>query len=139
MCLTTASDIDEIKAHAYDSSVDSTFRYVSFALYSGGIAPRLTCKNRCITFFVDIASLGMCTIALPTIKEQLGFDEGSLQWVMTAYALTVSNCNSSMVKLEAGTNVISMVVSLWLVAASGTYSVKKSYSRSLWSPSAFSL
>ena len=31
----------------------------------------------------------MCTIALPTIKHELGFDEGSLQWVMTAYALTV--------------------------------------------------
>ncbi|KAH6654888.1 aminotriazole resistance protein [Truncatella angustata] len=42
----------------------------------------------CITFFVDIANLGMCTIALPTIKEELGYDEGSLQWVMTAYALT---------------------------------------------------
>lgn len=32
----------------------------------------------------------MCTIALPTIKDDLGFDEGSLQWVLTAYALTVS-------------------------------------------------
>ncbi|KAH8200510.1 hypothetical protein TruAng_005340 [Truncatella angustata] len=42
----------------------------------------------CITFFVDIANLGMCTIALPTIKDELGYDEGSLQWVMTAYALT---------------------------------------------------
>ncbi|KAG8156743.1 hypothetical protein KVR01_013348 [Diaporthe batatas] len=42
----------------------------------------------CVTFFVDIGSLGMCTIALPTIKHELGFDEGSLQWVMTAYALT---------------------------------------------------
>ncbi|KAJ4386904.1 hypothetical protein N0V93_009803 [Gnomoniopsis smithogilvyi] len=34
----------------------------------------------CVTFFVDIASLGMCTIALPTIKHELGLDEGSLQW-----------------------------------------------------------
>ncbi|KAH9210622.1 aminotriazole resistance protein [Leptodontidium sp. 2 PMI_412] len=42
----------------------------------------------CITFFVDIANLGMCTIALPSIKKDLGLDEGSLQWVMTAYALT---------------------------------------------------
>lgn len=42
----------------------------------------------CITFFVDIANLGMCTIALPTIKQEFDFDEGTLQWVMTAYALT---------------------------------------------------
>ncbi|KAI3325277.1 MFS general substrate transporter [Xylariaceae sp. AK1471] len=42
----------------------------------------------CLTAFVDIASLGMATIALPTIKEDLGFDDGSLQWVLTAYSLT---------------------------------------------------
>ncbi|KAI8623057.1 aminotriazole resistance protein [Xylariaceae sp. FL1651] len=42
----------------------------------------------CLTTFVDIASLGMATIALPTIKEELGYDEGSLQWVLTAYSLT---------------------------------------------------
>ncbi|PSR81371.1 aminotriazole resistance protein [Coniella lustricola] len=34
----------------------------------------------CVTFFVDIGNLGMCTIALPTIKNELGFDESSLQW-----------------------------------------------------------
>lgn len=44
---------------------------------------------RCLTFFIDIANLGMCTIALPTIKDELDFDEGTLQWVMTAYSLTV--------------------------------------------------
>lgn len=49
----------------------------------------------------------MCTIALPIIKEELGFDEGSLQWVMTAYALTVSNHNSSMARPVADTNVMS--------------------------------
>ncbi|KAI1422719.1 aminotriazole resistance protein [Xylaria sp. FL1777] len=42
----------------------------------------------CLTAFVDISSLGMATIALPTIKDDLGFDEGSLQWVLTAYSLT---------------------------------------------------
>ncbi|KAF3003886.1 hypothetical protein E8E14_008163 [Neopestalotiopsis sp. 37M] len=42
----------------------------------------------CLTFFIDIANLGMCTIALPTIKDELDFDEGTLQWVMTAYSLT---------------------------------------------------
>jgi hypothetical protein len=34
----------------------------------------------------------MATIALPTIKEDLGFDDGSLQWVLTAYSLTVLRC-----------------------------------------------
>ena len=47
----------------------------------------------------------MCTIALPTIKEELGFDGGSLQWVMTAYALTVSLRNTSMAKRVADTNI----------------------------------
>ncbi|KAF9636612.1 aminotriazole resistance protein [Lasiodiplodia theobromae] len=42
----------------------------------------------CLIFFIDIASLGMCTIALPSMKSDLGFDQGSLQWVLTAYALT---------------------------------------------------
>ncbi|KAI0419622.1 aminotriazole resistance protein [Xylaria grammica] len=42
----------------------------------------------CLTTFVDISSLGMATIALPTIKKELDFDEGSLQWVLTAYSLT---------------------------------------------------
>ena len=31
----------------------------------------------------------MATIALPTIQADLDFDEGSLQWILTAYALTV--------------------------------------------------
>lgn len=31
----------------------------------------------------------MATIALPTIKDELGYDDGSLQWILTAYALTV--------------------------------------------------
>ncbi len=41
-------------------------------------------------FFIDIANLGMANIALPTIQKDLGYDEGSLQWILTAYALTVS-------------------------------------------------
>ncbi|PQE03675.1 Major facilitator superfamily domain general substrate transporter protein [Rutstroemia sp. NJR-2017a BBW] len=48
-------------------------------------------ESRCITFFVDIGNLGMCTIALPTIKQDLGFDDGELQWVMAAYASTISS------------------------------------------------
>ncbi|KAM4066490.1 major facilitator superfamily protein [Hirsutella rhossiliensis] len=42
----------------------------------------------CLVFFVDIANIGMANIALPTIQTQLGYDDGSLQWVLTAYALT---------------------------------------------------
>ncbi|KYK57277.1 aminotriazole resistance protein [Drechmeria coniospora] len=42
----------------------------------------------CLVFFVDIANIGMANIALPTIQETLGYDDGSLQWVLTAYALT---------------------------------------------------
>lgn len=42
-------------------------------------------------FFVDIANLGMANIALPTIQRALGYDEGSVQWVLTAYSLTVSS------------------------------------------------
>ncbi|KAJ2987017.1 hypothetical protein NUW58_g4740 [Xylaria curta] len=42
----------------------------------------------CLVFFIDSATLVMANIALPTIKIDLGFDEGSLQWVLTSYALT---------------------------------------------------
>ncbi len=42
-------------------------------------------------FFIDIANLGMANIALPTIQKDLGYDEGSLQWILTAYALTVGH------------------------------------------------
>ncbi|KAI0409178.1 aminotriazole resistance protein [Xylaria palmicola] len=42
----------------------------------------------CLVFFIDSATLVMANIALPTIKADLGFDDGSLQWVLTAYALT---------------------------------------------------
>nr|POF14111.1 puromycin resistance protein pur8 [Quercus suber] len=41
----------------------------------------------CLVFFVDIANLGMANIALPTIQDALGYDDGSLQWVLTAYSL----------------------------------------------------
>lgn len=42
----------------------------------------------CLTFFIDIGSMGMCTIALPTIQKDLGFTQETLQWVLTAYSLT---------------------------------------------------
>lgn len=50
---------------------------------------------RCLVFFVDIANLGMANIALPTIQRALGYDEGSVQWVLTAYSLTVSSIPNS--------------------------------------------
>ncbi|KAI5242559.1 hypothetical protein E4T42_07640 [Aureobasidium subglaciale] len=42
----------------------------------------------CCIFFIDIANFGMVNIALPSIREDLDFDEGSLQWILTAYSLT---------------------------------------------------
>ncbi|KAI1372046.1 aminotriazole resistance protein [Hypoxylon crocopeplum] len=42
----------------------------------------------CLVMFIDSATLVMANIALPTIKDSLGFTDGSLQWVLTAYALT---------------------------------------------------
>lgn len=51
--------------------------------------------TRCLVFFVDIANLGMANIALPTIQKALGYDEGSVQWILTAYSLTVSSILNS--------------------------------------------
>ena len=51
----------------------------------------LNSDTRCLVFFVDIANLGMANIALPTIQKALGYDEGSVQWILTAYSLTVSS------------------------------------------------
>ncbi|KAK7432506.1 hypothetical protein QQZ08_001071 [Neonectria magnoliae] len=42
----------------------------------------------CLVFFIDIANIGMANIALPTIQQKLGYDDGSLQWILTAYSLT---------------------------------------------------
>ncbi|RAL09633.1 MFS transporter [Aspergillus homomorphus CBS 101889] len=42
----------------------------------------------CLVFFVDIANLGMANIALPTIQKDLGYNDGTRQWVLTAYQLT---------------------------------------------------
>lgn len=42
-----------------------------------------------MAFFIDIANLGMALIALPTIGTDLGLNGSTLQWVMSAYALTV--------------------------------------------------
>lgn len=39
--------------------------------------------------FLDLANLSAITIALPTIEKDLNVAVGDLQWVLTAYALTV--------------------------------------------------
>ncbi|KAH7015652.1 aminotriazole resistance protein [Ilyonectria destructans] len=42
----------------------------------------------CLVFFIDIANIGMANIALPTIQQKLGYDDGSVQWILTSYSLT---------------------------------------------------
>ncbi|EWZ77403.1 hypothetical protein FOWG_18184, partial [Fusarium oxysporum f. sp. lycopersici MN25] len=51
----------------------------ALAIFTVGIA--------CSVFFVDNASLGMANITLPEIKKSLDFNDGSLQWVLTAYSI----------------------------------------------------
>ena len=41
-----------------------------------------------IAFFMTIIDLTIVNVALPTIGRDLHFSETSLQWVVTAYALT---------------------------------------------------
>lgn len=38
---------------------------------------------------LPVSNLSAVTIALPTIGQQLGTDQAQLQWVISAYALTV--------------------------------------------------
>ncbi|RAH71909.1 MFS transporter [Aspergillus aculeatinus CBS 121060] len=47
-----------------------------------------TFSERCLVSFIDTVNVGMANIALPTIKEALGYNEGDLQWILTAYSLT---------------------------------------------------
>src|SRR5262245_8458425 len=42
----------------------------------------------CGAFFMVILDAAIVTVALPSIQQDLGFSEGSLQWVVSAYALT---------------------------------------------------
>lgn len=64
-------------------------------IYTTIITADLDFHTRCLVFFVDIANLGMANIALPTIQKALGYDEGSVQWILTAYSLTVSSIPNS--------------------------------------------
>jgi len=38
--------------------------------------------------FLDLANLSAITIALPTIQKDFDINVGSLQWIISAYALT---------------------------------------------------
>src|SRR5215813_6058005 len=42
----------------------------------------------CGAFFMVILDAAIVTVALPSIQRDLGFSEQSLQWVISAYALT---------------------------------------------------
>ncbi len=41
----------------------------------------------CVAQFVVVLDVTIVTTALPTIRQALGFSDGDLQWVFTAYAL----------------------------------------------------
>ncbi|KAF7554781.1 hypothetical protein G7Z17_g2661 [Cylindrodendrum hubeiense] len=58
------------------------------AIKPGKGASIATLITVCLVFFIDIANIGMANIALPTIQQKLGYDDGSLQWILTAYSLT---------------------------------------------------
>ena len=87
----------------------------------------LNSDTRCLVFFVDIANLGMANIALPTIQKALGYDEGSVQWILTAYSLTVSSIPQSLSvhKIYINFRNNSLVAFLWLEADLVTFSVTK--------------
>ena len=42
----------------------------------------------CAAFFMTVLDISIVNVALPTIGAKLHFSESSLQWVITAYALT---------------------------------------------------
>jgi hypothetical protein len=39
--------------------------------------------------FLDLSNLSAITIAFPTIQKELSADVGQLQWIISAYAVTV--------------------------------------------------
>lgn len=45
--------------------------------------------RRCSAMFLDLSNLSAITIALPTIQKQFGVNMSDLQWIISAYALTV--------------------------------------------------
>src|SRR6202166_32957 len=62
-------------ALAVDRSGTQVHRWRAFALLA-------------VSFFMTVADLAIVNVALPTIGRKLHMPESSLQWVVTAYALT---------------------------------------------------
>src|SRR5918995_1155626 len=42
----------------------------------------------CLVQFMDVLDASILNIALPSIKDDLGFSQQSLQWVVSGYVLT---------------------------------------------------
>jgi EmrB/QacA subfamily drug resistance transporter len=43
----------------------------------------------CAAFFIDVLDFSIVNVALPDVKRDLGFSQQGLQWVVSAYALTL--------------------------------------------------
>ena len=43
----------------------------------------------CAAFFIDVLDFSIVNVALPDIQRELGFSQQGLQWVVSAYALTL--------------------------------------------------
>ena len=54
-----------------------------------GKSPYFILAVVCAAMFLDLANLSAVTIALPSIQKDLGVKVAELQWVISAYALTV--------------------------------------------------
>ncbi|EKG18555.1 Major facilitator superfamily [Macrophomina phaseolina MS6] len=63
-----------------------TLRSLSGCLSGGN--PNYMLAVVCSAMFLDLANLSAVTIALPTIQEDFDVDVSTLQWVISAYALT---------------------------------------------------
>lgn len=62
---------------------------------SGGAAPYpdprrwLALSVLCAAFFIDVLDFSIVNVALPDVQRDLGFSQQGLQWVVSAYALTL--------------------------------------------------
>ena len=51
-------------------------------------SPAITLAVVCAAQFMVVLDISVVNVALPSIKESLGFDDSGLQWVVNSYALT---------------------------------------------------
>ncbi|MDI5937013.1 MULTISPECIES: MFS transporter [unclassified Micromonospora] len=54
----------------------------------GGVAAKIALAVACAAQFMVVLDISVVNVALPSIRDALGFDETSQQWVVNAYALT---------------------------------------------------